>query len=230
MATPPKFPPHVEQLLDNLDEVTLLLDMHSALSGSGPGRKRDVEVLNKSAIVLVVACWEAFVEDVAAKALEFMIAEAKNHTVFPASVLERVGSKYSGPNAWTLAGEGWKKALRDNFAEVLAKTTGALNTPRAAQVDDLFAKTIGLPSLSACWSWPGRTHASAVRSLDELITLRGSIAHRVQHSSSVQKRTVRSAVGLVSRLTAKTTNKVRSHVHSLVGKNPWGVVTYRNVG
>jgi hypothetical protein len=230
MATTAISAAHVTQLLENLQEVDLLLDIHRAIAGAKPGRKRDVEVLNKSAVVLVVACWEAYVEDLASNALNFMIDEAKVHTVFPKSVLERVGSKYSGPNAWVLVGDGWKKALRDNFSEVLAKTTGTLNTPRAPQVDDLFAKTLGLAAMSKAWTWSGRTQPAAVKALDELITLRGSIAHRVQHSKSVHKSTVVAAVELISRLAAKSTNQVRNHVHAAVGKYPWNSVTFKGVG
>lgn len=230
MATHKISAPHVAQLLENLAEVEQLLDFHQAIAGATPGRKRNVEVLNKSAVVLVVACWEAYVEDLATNALGFMIDEAKSYSAFPDSVLERVSGKYQGPKAWALAGDGWKKALRDNFSEVLAKTTGALNTPRAAQVDDLLLRTIGLPNLSQSWFWTGRTHSSAVKALDKLITLRGSIAHRVQHSESVHKKTVVAAVELVSRLAAKSTNRVRAHVHAAVGKYPWNNVTYKNVG
>lgn len=230
MATAKTSAPHISQLLENLAEVDLLLNIHTKLAGSGPGRKRNVEVLNKSAVVLVVACWEAYVEDLASTALKFMIDEAKSYSIFPKSVLDRVGSKYSGQNAWALAGDGWKKALRDNFSEVLAKTTGTLNTPRAPQVDELFAKTVGLPGLSACWSWPGRPQSGAVKALDELITLRGSIAHRVQHSKSVHKSTVTAAVELVSRLAAKSTNSVRQHVHATTGKFPWHHITFKGVG
>ena len=229
MVTAAQPAPHLDQLLENLHEVDLLLGIHAAIAGATPGRKRNVEVLNKSAIVLVVACWEAFVEDLAAHALDFLIAEAKTHVIFPKAVLERVGSKHTGPNAWALAGEGWKQALRDNLSEVLAKTTGSLNTPRAAQVDELFVKTIGLARISSAWSWPGRKQAAAVQALNELITLRGSIAHRVQHSASVYKSSVVSAVELVSRLAVKSTNRVRLHVHAATSKYPWQGVTYKGM-
>ncbi|WP_245779005.1 hypothetical protein, partial [Dokdonella immobilis] len=95
-----------------------------------------------------------------------MITNAKDHSAFPKAVLDRVASQYSGPNAWMLAGDGWKKALRDNYAGILAKTAGSLNTPRSAQVDDLFAKTIGLQSISKCWHWRGRTNDKAIAALD----------------------------------------------------------------
>ncbi len=221
MASLEKKSPHLEQFLENIAEVQRLMDIHKEIAGDGRGRKYDVEVLNKSAIVLVVACWEAFVEDLAELALRAMVDEAKDHTVLPASVLERVASKNTGLNAWKLAGQGWKSAIRDNYKEVLAKTTGSLNTPRAPQVDDLFLKTIGLPNLSSHWVWPRRKAGQATSALDNLITLRGSIAHRVSHSQSVTKREVTNAVELVGRLAIRCSNDVGTFVHERTGVFPW---------
>ena len=221
MATPAIQSPHLLQLLENLKEVELLMAIHTKVAGDGRGRKYDVEVLNKSAIVLVVACWEAFVEDLAELALKALVDGAKDHTVIPTSILERVASKNTGMNAWKLAGAGWKSAIRDNYKEVLAKTTGSLNTPRAPQVDELFAKTIGLPDLSSHWSWPRRKASQTTTTLDRLVSLRGSIAHRVSHSQSVTKREVTSALDLVARLAIKSNNTVRKFVHARTNVYPW---------
>lgn len=219
-------PPHLKELLSNVFETASLLDIHTEVSGRGAGRKHGVEVLNKSAIVLAVASWEAYVEDLAKSALEFMIAEATDHKAFPKLVLERVSSKNTGINSWRLAGDGWKKALSDNLTEVLAKTTGTLNTPRAAQVDELFSKTIGLNDMSKKWRWSGRTSIQAVEALDQLVTLRGSIAHRVKHSRSVRKQDVKNALDLIGRLAVRSNNETRTYVHGKVGKYPWGALTY----
>lgn len=221
-----KFPHHVEELIDNMAEVRTLLDIHLSVGGDGPGRRVGIEVLNKSAVVLVVACWEAFVEDLSNNALKFMIENATSHTVFPQDVLERVASKNTGVSAWNLAGDGWKTALTNNYKEVIAKTTGMLNTPKTAQVDELFSKSIGLHKLSSSWRWGGRTAPAASKALDELITLRGSIAHRVKSSQAVRKVDGKNAVELVSRLAAKSTNHVREYVHKRVGKYPWDTAFY----
>ena len=137
-----KHAPHLASLVANIKESLTLLKIHEKAAGSGPGRKVGVEVLNKSAIILVVASWEAYVEDTASSALSFMIEAGGRHNVFPNNVLERVANKNQGLNSWKLAGDGWRQALRDNFSEVLSTTTGKLNTPKPAQVDDLFLKTV----------------------------------------------------------------------------------------
>lgn len=54
----------IQNFIDNVSDLTELFKLHVKQTGKGPGRRRGVEVLNRSAIVLTTACWEAFVEDV----------------------------------------------------------------------------------------------------------------------------------------------------------------------
>lgn len=221
------YPKCVSDFLENLAEVNLLIDIHAEIAGPGPGRKYDVEVLNKSAVVLVVACWEAFVEDLATAALTHLVHCGKDHTVFPQKVLDKIGSKHSGPAAWKLAGNGWKKVLKDNLVEMVAKTIGKLNTPRSSQVDELFAGSIGFDNISEYWKWQGRTADKSRQDLDHLVNLRCSVAHRVRHAGSVRKKDVQRAVDLVSRLAARSTNVVAEYLLSRTGTRPWGdVIVY----
>ena len=85
---------HTTALIKNLRDVTRLKDIHGRITTKGPGRKHDVEVLHKSAIVLVVACWEAFIEDMVEATLDWMILHAKGHGAFPKVVLDRIASTH----------------------------------------------------------------------------------------------------------------------------------------
>ena len=85
MANP--LPLHLQNLLNNLEEVWRLLEIHEGLSGSGPGRRHNLEILNRSALVLLVACLEAFLEDLARHAFDWMLANASEPTLLPARVL-----------------------------------------------------------------------------------------------------------------------------------------------
>jgi hypothetical protein len=53
-----------------MTEVRRLLQIHGQLGGTGPGRRWGSEVLNKSAVVLLVACWEAYLEDLVTHAFD----------------------------------------------------------------------------------------------------------------------------------------------------------------
>src|ERR1700687_2367308 len=106
-------PEHYVQLLANLDEVCDLVSIHVALTGAGPGRRGKVKVLNKSGIVLLVACWEAFVEDLATAAFDFLLAKAPGPRVFPSRVLVSAGKSLRESSddraIWALAESGWRK-------------------------------------------------------------------------------------------------------------------------
>lgn len=220
-------PPHVQGLIQNVTEVSNLLEIHRKITTPGPGKKHDVQILHKSAIVLLVACWEAYVEDLVKAALLFMTKNCADYRSFPKTVLERVASKNSGLDAWNLAGDGWKVALQANLTDVLARTIGTLNTPKTAQVDELYKKALGVDCLSASWRWNGRSVEQTTKALDELVTLRGSIAHRVTASAAVQKKDVVEARHLISRLAAKSSNQARTFVHKHSGKHPWILVRYQ---
>lgn len=131
---------HGIAFIDNLKEVDRLSGIHRQVTKRGPGRKQQVQILHKSAIVLLVACWEAYIEDLARETLIQMINQANDPKVFPKNVLQIVASTQSGMSAWKLAGNGWQNVLHGNLTRVLSKTTGQLNTPKTAQTNKLFGK------------------------------------------------------------------------------------------
>ncbi len=218
------YPDHVRRLVANLREVRRLTAIHTTVAGSGPGHKHDVEVLNKSAVVLLVACWEAFVEDLATVAFNELLAAATTPSIFPARVLA-LASKPLREDAderrvWELAGDGWKQVLVVHREKVIAKIVSPLNTPRAAQCDKLFESLLGI-RLSCNWHWRGMAATRAQTLLDELITLRGEVAHRVAASRPVRKKYVRDMSALVARLSAASHNAVTDELERRIGKRPW---------
>ena len=57
----------------NANDIERLLELHMQIGGGAPGRRYGLEVLNKSAVVLVTAFWEAYCEDIAAEGLEHIV-------------------------------------------------------------------------------------------------------------------------------------------------------------
>jgi RiboL-PSP-HEPN len=77
-------PSEAQKSLDaNLMEIDRLLELHTLVGGPAKGRRRGLEVLNKSAIVLITAYWEAYCEDIAAEALAHIVKHAKSSAVLP---------------------------------------------------------------------------------------------------------------------------------------------------
>jgi hypothetical protein len=80
----------------NAADIQRLLDLHQRVGGDSRGRRYGLEVLNKSAIVLITAFWEAYCEDLAAEGLEHIVKHAKslNHKEsIPIMVLRACGSR-----------------------------------------------------------------------------------------------------------------------------------------
>jgi len=214
-----------------MDEVKRLVKIHAVMGGSGPGRRYNLEVLNKSGIVLLVACWESYVEDLASASYEFLLANAEDHSVFPADVLtlasKRLKDHEDNREVWKLAGDGWKQVLDDYKSDLIAEHIGKLNTPRPAQVDNLYKRLLGISRISSSWCWPGMKADSAASKLNRLVTLRGSIAHRVAAAQAVKKATVNDYMWFLYRLAVISTNVARRHLRNQVGKYPWGSYKFR---
>ncbi|MCR9092995.1 MAG: HEPN domain-containing protein [bacterium] len=218
-------PAHIDQLKSNLAEVDRLLEIHSEIAGKTVGRKYKVEVLNRSALVLLVACWEAFVEDLATNAFEFLLANANDPSVFPTKVrvaaTRELRSHPDETKVWELAGDNWKKVLVNHKHTTLKRHVGRLNTPRPAQIDEMFSDLIGLDKLSKKWSWAKNSNADVLDKFEKMVTRRGAIAHRVSEGAAVHKAYVRKSSDAVIRASSVSSNRVRDHLEVQTGLYPW---------
>ena len=77
----------------NAEDIERLLQLHAEKGGIGRGRRYELEVLNKSAIVLITSFWEAYCEDIAAEALEHLITHAKSADVLPKELRKRIAKE-----------------------------------------------------------------------------------------------------------------------------------------
>lgn len=222
----------IQRFEKNIAEVKRLLEIHKQLAGNSAGRKHNVEVLNKSAIVLLVACWEAFVEDLCATAFDFMLANAPAHNVFPDDVLalasKRLKNAADYREVWQLAGDGWRSVLQTHKVEILREHVGKLNTPKPKQVDSLFASMLGLSALSQKWTWHNVPHQKTTTKLNALVELRGSIAHQVAAGKPVRKALVLDHMAFIYRLATISSNRVRVFVFTRTKKRAWPSYKFRN--
>jgi hypothetical protein len=225
-------PDPIQKFEANILEVKRLREIHKSLTGNLPGRKHNVEVLNKSAVVLLVACWEAFVEDLATAAFNFVLANAADHTSFPNDVLalssRRLKAAADNREVWRLAGTGWRDVLVAHKDELFKDHIGKLNTPKPKQIDSLFASLLGIPSLSVRWRWHNVPAAKNITRLNELIELRGAIAHRVAASKAVHRKTIQEYLWFIYRLATISSNRTRAFVFTRTKIYPWPSYKFRN--
>jgi hypothetical protein len=188
-------------------DIERLLEIHADVGGVNPGRRRRLEVLNKSAVVLLCAFWEAYCEDLAAEAVRYLVQHAADAGQLAKDLRKSIAHELHGaPNElamWDLADEGWRRVLQTRLDRLQEERNRNLNTPKSQNVDDLFARAIG-NKVSGSWRWKRMSSEQARTKLDNFVSLRGDIAHRGRAANAVQRRHVVDALAHVRALVAKT--------------------------
>lgn len=202
-------------------DIDRLLEIHSDLGGSGPGRRHRLEVLNNSAIVLLTALWEAYCEDIAAEGLKHLVSHGDDWSRLPVALQKQVAAELKKDQhelaVWQLAGDGWKQVLTDRLDAWQEERNRRLNTPKTEQVNEMFRTTIGIEKVSSRWYWKGMSKDQAAKKLDRYVSLRGAIAHRGAAAKSVKKSAVTDYYAHVKRLVSKTGGAVNATVKRSTG-------------
>jgi hypothetical protein len=210
---------------ENLADVDRLLEIHTDVGGDKKGHRHGLEVLNKSAIVLITAFWEAYCEDLAGEALQHLVTYAPSGATLPNDLKKKISTEIkSAPHdlkMWDLADEGWRIVVQARLADLMEERNRKLNTPKTANIEDLFVRAVGLPKISDAWKWRKTSPAQASKRLDSYIEMRGAIAHRGSHSSGVKKTDVTGFLSLVKHLASKTGGRVNAHVKRATSKKLW---------
>lgn len=210
---------------NNADDIERLLEIHRDLGGEQQGRRHRLGVLNKSAIVLITAIWEAYCEDIAAEALNHIVNSVADASKLPVDLKRRIAKELKADlndiAIWCLADGGWKVKVKARLAAMTVERNRNLNTPKSGKIDQLFADAIGLAKVSDAWTWTRVTADKARAKLDQYVTLRGAIAHRGTAASSCNKTHVEDYFELIKKLVSKTGGRVNAFVRPIAGSGLW---------
>jgi hypothetical protein len=209
----------------NVEDIDKLLELHAAEGGDQPGRRYGLEVLNKSAIVLITSFWESYCEDLAEEALEVIVQNAPNADVLPKEIKKVIAKALKEDKnelaIWDISDGKWRDVLRNNFVSLKAERNKTFATPKSFNVNDLFESAVGLPNMSSNWKWPKMTTTQAAKKLNDFVSKRGDIAHRGSSTSTVKKSEVIAYLKHVKTLAAKTGGAVKKHVKMITGQDLW---------
>lgn len=213
------------KFVKNTFDVHRLFTIHTDISGVGAGRRHQLEVLNKSAIVLITACWEAYVEDVAQEGFEFLIKNCDDPSKIPnrvkTSALDPLKNANDPTALWQIAGSGWKKVLKSHKDRCLKKFLGHFHSPSPENVKELFHDLLGIRNISSNWRWRGMSRRASHDNLVKYIDIRGAIAHRTKHAESVTKTMAEGYLQFVERIVNITDDCIREHAKSVTNDYPW---------
>lgn len=210
---------------ENKQDIEILWQIYAEVSRTGKGRKLRADVVSRTAIIFISACWESYIEDVAMEAFDYLLVHATTPDVFPAKVkilaTKELREAKDERRIWELAGSGWTKILKSHRNTIREKWLQNFNTPKSKQVSGLFADLIDLHDVTSSWNWPRVSADQARRKLDQYVTIRGNIAHRTKHDETVYKSGAKEFLSHAVKLVEKTDEAIRDHLQSLTTELPW---------
>jgi len=209
----------------NTWEIDRLFTIHADISGVDSGRRYQVEVLNKSAVILITGCWEAYIEDVVEECFGFLLNNCDDPHKIPPKARLPASNPLKDSNdprkIWELAGSGWRKILKNNKECCLKRFIGNFNTPKPKNIDDIFENVIGFSKISSRWKWRGMSKTNSHNKLIKYVEMRGAIAHRSRHTVSVTKPMAEDYLDFIYRLVNITDDCLRDHIKGITNKYPW---------
>lgn len=143
---------------ENLKDVEKLMELHQQEGGISRGRRHNLEVLNKSAIVLITAYWEAYCEDIAAEGLAHIVKHAETSESLPQELKKEIAKELKKNEndlaVWQVADGKWRNHLQGRLEEQREARNRKLNTPKSENIKQLFASAVGIVEISDSWKWP----------------------------------------------------------------------------
>ena len=211
------------RLIESKADVDRILFIHGEVSDTTVGRKFGVGCLNKSAIVLTCAVWEAYVEDLCEEAVLHLGNHINNSLGLPAALKSTIGRELASQQAsnpetiWDALCGDPKTALLLNFTIVRNKYWSGqpFNTPKWENVDKLYETTLALSNISECWNWQHVRFPKNRTRLNGYVVLRGGIAHRNASPSSINKPHCRDFLELVEHMAEKMDARVHTYLAGL---------------
>lgn len=230
------FPAHLQSFIENIEQVWSLTFFREELRGSPDGRlPAKFQILNKSSLVLSVACWEAFLEELVSNTLDVLLEHCDGPQRLPSPLKKTVASrlaKKGADSAWLLAGDGWKVQVQAERNRLINE----FHTPDSSRVDELFERVVGIKAVTSCWRWKGQPAANSKERLNALVNTRHELAHRMTTTSNVTASYLRRETDLLCKLAVKTSNRMRVHLKELqcdsieIEGKKWVPVSYGGVG
>lgn len=208
------------RLQSRLGDAKRLVEIHEECTGQNRGRRVGYDALNRSAIILAVAAWEGFVEDLLKTAVVQISRHAKGPSALPDNVREAmIAHMYethgwgklnttTKETIWALTGRGW----RSSYIDFTRARINVLHTPNYENVKKLYSSTIGLADFTSDWGAKRWRPDDYRQRLEDLLLLRHRIAHGMIGQETVGKTRAKKAINMIERVSAWTEKITAAHV------------------
>ncbi len=228
MAERKKTPEHITRLIDNFGEIYIQINK---IDKDYP----ETSIFSKSALVLLIACWEDYIKALATNAFNQLLELSNSPVVFSKEVLLLVLKQLKSKDKaklWDLNGNGWKTIFKEHRI-IIDKYIKNFHGPKYDKVEKLFKEFIGGINLVKYWKFKDMQREDIEIYLDELIDNRNIIAHKLDSKEldKVDKEYIKKAISFIRCLADISSNALRHSISKRTNSNQddvWGEVTLIN--
>ncbi|MCF7855903.1 MAG: hypothetical protein K9N51_13980 [Candidatus Pacebacteria bacterium] len=213
----------------NFADVDRLVDLHDTLVSieepepdeTPPDFSEHKEVVLKSAIVLMVSFWEAYVEDICAEAIEHLVASMPTSEALPKELKKQIATEIAADKnelrMWDLADAKWKEFVHARLSQYCDQRNWKFNSPKAEPTAVFLRRHLGIEDVTKSWTFEKLDSQHCRRKLDEIVEVRGAIAHRGKAPKKITLDLAKAYADFLKRIISKTGGVVNAHVKRICG-------------
>jgi hypothetical protein len=189
------------------------------------GLMEGADVVLRSAVVLLVTYWEAYLEDIVTEAIEHIVIHVVDSTKIPKELKKTVIQELKKDNnelaLWKLTSDGWRDCIKSRLPQLTEARNRSFNTPKSLQTQTFIQSALGIVDITKNWTFQNRDARTNTKYLDVLVDLRGQIAHRGKIKKKITDETVRIFSIFVKELVSKTGGSINAEVKKIAGSPMW---------
>lgn len=207
----------LNNLKSALEDINALLD----LSNSEIGSIHKSNIL-RSTIVLMVASWEQFIEQLAENTAITIVKRLRDSEPIPEGVKQsiaiyavkenRSNKRDFSKSVWQIADKGWKTV----YVQYCKESTKKINSAYSENIQRLYEDVFGIRDVTSSWSFNALTSDDCASRLDDLVNMRHDIAHGANlRASELTDGYVNNLVEFLTCIAAFTHQLVNAHATHL---------------
>ena len=171
----------------------------------------------RSGIMMLCAAWERYNEDLLLECVDNICLHLNDVNKLDNEVKKTISLKIKNEDhelsPLKLVGEGWKDVWK-TYSKI---ETEKLNTPKVANLNNMFKNYIGKKDYSSHWNLPDVTQ------IDNFVSDRGDIAHNGNKSSNIRMSKLRTYQDMIIDTVINIDSEMADEIRKITGQAnlPW---------
>ena len=183
------------------------------------------DIVLRSAVVMLVTYWEAYVEDIVTEGVAHLVKHASDPQKLPKELRKAIAKELKADKndiaIWQLAGDGWRSLLTKRLPDLTKGRNRSFNTPKSGQTREFVRSALGIDNITSSWKVDSKESAESCQTLDKLVELRGKIAHRGKLSKPLRVDDITTLTEWIKQLVSKTGGNINTCLKKSCGVPLW---------